>query len=143
MPDASNPIILYDGVCGFCNRMVQFILKRDAHDRFRFAPLQSGYSRSLLAKHEVKTENFESLYLVLDNGTSTERIEERSTAAISIFRELGVFWRTIANVLAIFPKNFCDWPYNLIARNRYRIFGKYDTCPLPKIENRHKFLDVA
>src|SRR5882762_1006850 len=69
MPSASpNPIVLYDGVCGFCNRIVQFILKRDSRDRFRFATLQSEYARRLLQKHGISTEQLETLYLVLDNG---------------------------------------------------------------------------
>jgi len=143
MPNCPNPIILYDGVCGFCNRMVQFILKRDSRDRFRFATLQSEFARRLLQKHGISTDQLETLYLVLDNGQPSERILERSRASITIFRELTTFWRLTANFLAIFPKALRDWGYNLIARYRYRIFGKYDTCPLPKASDRHKFLDIA
>ena len=141
--DAANPIILYDGVCGFCNRMVQFILKRDSHDHFRFATLQSEFASRLLHRHGLSAERLESVYLVLDPDRPTERVQVSSTASISIGRELGIFWRTMANVLAIFPKGLRDWGYNLFARYRYRIFGKYETCPLPKPGDRHKFLDVA
>jgi predicted DCC family thiol-disulfide oxidoreductase YuxK len=138
-----NPIILYDGVCGFCNRMVQFILKRDSHDRFRFASLQSEFARHLLRKHGITPGTLDSMYLVLDAGQPYERVQERSTASITIFRELGLFWRALANLFAILPRGLRDRGYNLVARYRYRLFGKYDTCPLPAGKHRHKFLDVA
>ncbi len=141
--DTHNPIILYDGVCGFCNRAVQFILKRDKKDRFRFATLQSEFSRTLLQKHGIEAADLDTLYLILDNGQSNERLLDRSTASIAINRELGIFWRSLANLYAMLPRSMRDWGYNLIARNRYRLFGKYDTCPLPKASDRHKFLDVA
>lgn len=141
--DTANPIILYDGVCGFCNRTVQFILKRDTRDHFRFATLQSELARNLLQKHGLSAETLESVYLVLDPGQPSERVQVRSSASISIGRELGTFCRFAANMIAIVPPALRDWGYNLIARHRYRIFGKYDTCPLPKASDRHKFLDVA
>jgi len=141
--DLPNPIILYDGVCGFCNRTVQFILKRDIHDHFRFATLQSELARNLLQKHGLNAENLESVYLVLNPGQPTESVQVSSTASISIGRELGTFWHFAANLLSMLPKALRDWGYNLFARHRYSIFGKYDTCPLPKASDRHKFLDVA
>jgi predicted DCC family thiol-disulfide oxidoreductase YuxK len=140
--DTASPIILYDGVCGFCNRTVQFILKRDSNDRFRFATLQSEFARTHLQKHGLTTDNLDTLYLIKDSGQPTELVLDRSTAAIAIYRELGMFWRIVANFYAVLPKRIRDWGYNLIARNRYRIFGKYDTCPLPKTSDRHKFLEV-
>ncbi len=141
--DTTNAIILYDGVCGFCNRTVQFILKRDSKDHFRFATLQSEFAGNLLRKHGLSAESLESVYLVIDAGKPTERVQVRSDASISIGRELGIFWRVMANLLSIVPQSLRDWGYSEIARYRYRIFGKYDTCPLPKASDRHKFLDVA
>ena len=144
MPDEHpNPIVLYDGVCGFCNRAVQFILQRDRHDHFRFATLQSEFARGLLQKHGISAERLESVCLVVDHGLPTEQVQISSTASITISRELGLLWRFLANLLAILPKSLRDWGYNLIARYRYRIFGKYDTCPLPNPRHRHKFLDIA
>jgi predicted DCC family thiol-disulfide oxidoreductase YuxK len=140
--DSSNAIILYDGVCGFCNRTVRFVLKRDSRDCFRFATLQSEFARRLLQKHGISVDQLESIVLVLDHGQPSERVERRSTASITIFRELGPFWRVPANLLALLPRGLPDWGYNLVARYRYRIFGKYDTCPLPQARDRHKFLDV-
>ena len=141
--DRPNPIVLYDGVCGLCNRSVQFILKRDKRDRFRFATLQSEFARDLLQKHGITAEKMESVCLVVDHGLPTEQIQVSSTASIAIARELGAFWRFMVSLLAVLPLTLRDWGYNLIARYRYRIFGKYDTCPLPDPRNRHKFLDVA
>lgn len=140
--DPSNAIILYDGVCGFCNRTVQFILKRDSRDCFRFATLQSEFARRLLQKHGISPEQIESIVLVLHHGQPTECVEQRSTASITIFCELGPFWRALANLLSVVPRGLRDWGYDLVARYRYRIFGKYDTCPLPQATDRHKFLDV-
>jgi predicted DCC family thiol-disulfide oxidoreductase YuxK len=141
MPDSPKPVLLYDGVCGLCNRAVQFILKRDTRDRFRFAALQSEFARRALQKHGLSNQSLDSLYLVLDSGLPTERVEERSTASITIGRELGGIWRVLANVVSVFPRGLRDWKYDLIARYRYRIFGKYETCPLPKASDRYKFLD--
>jgi predicted DCC family thiol-disulfide oxidoreductase YuxK len=140
--DSPNPIILYDGVCGLCNGVVQFVLKRDSRDRFRFAALQSEFSRCLLQKHGIDPQPLDSLRLLLDRGQTTERLMERSAAAISIFRELGTFWRALANLLALFPRGLRDWGYDLVARHRYRIFGRYDACPLPYEKDRAKFLDL-
>jgi len=138
-----NPIVLYDGVCGFCNRAVQFILKRDKHDLFRFATLQSEFARGLLQKHGISPDKLESVCLVIDHGLRTEEIKIRSAALIAIARELGTCSHFMAKVLAMFPLSLRDWGYNLIARYRYRIFGRFDACPLPAASERHKFLDVA
>ena len=142
MPGDSNPIILYDGVCALCNGFVQFILKRDTQDRFRFAAQQSEFAGSVLQNHGASAENLESIYLILDHGRPSEQLQTRSNATISIFRELGPFWRALANLFAIFPRGLRDWGYKLVARYRYRMFGKYDACPLPQASERHKFLDL-
>lgn len=137
-----NPIILYDGVCGLCNRFVQSVLKRDHHDRFRFASLQSAVAKAILARHGVDSNELDTIYTVLDYEQSSEKLTARSDAAIAILAELGDFWRGIGVALSILPKWFRDWGYRMIARNRYRIFGKYDQCLLPEERYRHKFLDM-
>src|SRR6185437_6716448 len=134
--DSPNPVILYDGVCGLCNRTVQFILKRDRKDLFRFAPLQSEFAKKTLLRHPQITDKFGSVCFVSNAGQPGELVEIRSAAAISIGRELGAFWRILSNVFSILPESLRDWGYDLVARNRYRIFGKYDTCPLPKAQDR-------
>jgi predicted DCC family thiol-disulfide oxidoreductase YuxK len=140
-PQSPNPIILYDGVCALCNRFVHFILKRDSRDRFRFTSLQSDFAVNLLRHHGVAPQNLDTVYLVLDQGQPNERLVARSDAGLVILREIGGVWAALEALLRLMPTPLREWGYNAIARNRYRIFGKYDRCPLPQEKYRHKFLD--
>jgi predicted DCC family thiol-disulfide oxidoreductase YuxK len=137
----SHPIVLYDGICGLCNRLVQFVLKRDRNDRFRFAALQSDFARSLLERHGRVPDDLDTFYLMLDHGQPTERLLARTDAAVAVLEELGGVCSVWAKLLQLFPRRLRDWQYNLVAHNRYRIFGRYDFCPLPDPKDRHKFLD--
>ena len=139
--DPANPIILYDGVCGLCNRFNQFVLKRDPDDRFRFASQQSDFAAKVLRRHGINPGDLDTVYLVLDYAQPGERLLARSDAAMSVLREIGGLWAAVAGVLSLMPKWFRDRGYNLIARHRYRVFGKFETCPLPDPKYRHKFLD--
>jgi len=136
-----NPIILYDGVCALCNRFVRFILKRDSRDRFRFASLQSDFAVNILERHGVAPQNLDTIYVVLDHAEPNERLAARSDAGLVVLHEIGGGWAALGAALRSLPRWSRDWGYNAIARNRYRIFGKYDTCPLPEEKYRHKFLD--
>lgn len=138
----SNPIILYDGVCGLCNRLVQFVLKHDLHDRFRFASLQSDFATRVLQRHGAAPEDLDTMYVVLDHALPAERLVSRSEAAVVVLRDLGGGWSVLSVVLRWLPGWLRNWGYNLIARNRYRIFGKYDSCPIPFEKDRRKFLDL-
>jgi len=138
----SNPIILYDGVCGFCNRLVQFVLKHDQNDRFRFASLQSKFAAEVLLRHNASPDDLDTMYVVLDYDLPDERIASRSDAAVVALRQLGEGWAALGTALRFVPLSVRNWGYNLVARNRYRIFGKYDSCPIPSDKDRHKFLDV-
>jgi predicted DCC family thiol-disulfide oxidoreductase YuxK len=137
MPDPANPILLYDGVCGLCNRLVQFVLRRDSRARFRFASLQSDYAIRILQRHGLDPQDLDTLYVV-----AGERLATRSDAVIFILRELGGFWRFLSFALRILPKPLRDWGYGAIARHRYRIFGKYQNCPLPERKYQDRFLDA-
>ncbi len=139
----SSPIILYDGVCGLCNRFVRFVLKRDRRDCFRFAALQSHFAREVLQRHDVDPNLLDTVYLVLDCDRPTERLLSRNDAVSTVLKELGSFSWLWAKLLNFLPRRVRYWQYNLVARNRYRFFGKYDSCPLPDSKDRHKFLDVA
>ncbi len=138
----SNPILLYDGVCGLCNRFVRFILKHDRRDRFRFAALQSNFARAILERHGLNPDGIDTVYLVFDFDSPSEHLLSRNQAATGVLRELGGGWRFWANLLDLLPTRFRDWRYALVARNRYRFFGKYEACPLPRERDRQKFLDV-
>jgi predicted DCC family thiol-disulfide oxidoreductase YuxK len=136
-----NPIILYDGVCGLCNRLVQFILIHDSRDRFRFASLQSDFAAQLLQRYGAAPGDLDTMYVVLDHELAGERLVSRSEAGVLVLRELGGGWATLGVMLRLLPAWLRNWGYNLIARNRYRIFGKYDSCPLPSEKDRRKFFD--
>jgi predicted DCC family thiol-disulfide oxidoreductase YuxK len=137
----SSPIVFYDGVCGLCNRLVQFLLKRDRHDRLRFASLQSEFAASLLMRHGLDSRDLDTVYLVLDYKQSSERVLARSDAILYLLRQLGGVWG-IAGLGRVLPKWVRDGIYKIIAGNRYRVFGRYDKCLLPEDKQRHKFLDV-
>ena len=142
LPDAeTNPIVLYDGVCGLCNRLVQFILKRDVENRFRFASLQSDFAATLLARHGANSRDLDTFYVVIDHGQKNERILMRSDAILHVVKTLGGIW-ALAGTGRILPKTLRDAMYRLVARNRYRVFGKHESCMLPSPEHRAKFLDV-
>lgn len=139
-PD-SNPIVLYDGVCGLCNRLVQFLLKRDKRDRFRFASLQSEFARSLLMRHGVDPHDLDTVYVVKDYNQPTENLLARSDAILYMLKQLGGIW-SLAGVGRVLPRGFRDAVYKIVARNRYRVFGKHESCMLPEPKHRAKFLDV-
>ncbi|MGA9812306.1 MAG: DCC1-like thiol-disulfide oxidoreductase family protein [Terriglobales bacterium] len=137
MPASANPILLYDGVCGLCNRQVRFVLRRDRLARFRFASLQSDYAARILNSRGLDPHDLNTLY-VLDG----ELLIIRADAVIFILRNLGGLWQAAATALRIFPKPLRDWGYNVVARHRYRIFGKYETCQLPEKKYQDRFLDA-
>ena len=134
-------IILYDGVCGLCNRLNLLVLRRDRRDRFRFASLQSGFAGTILSRHGKDPKDLNTLYLVENPEESAERLHSRSQAIFRILSGLGGIWM-VGSVLRFLPRIVLDRAYNWIAKNRYRLFGKYDTCPLPDPQWKAKFLEV-
>ncbi|MFZ0807145.1 MAG: DCC1-like thiol-disulfide oxidoreductase family protein [Candidatus Sulfotelmatobacter sp.] len=139
----TEPIILYDGVCGLCNRFVQFVLKRDPAARFRFAALQGEIAATILSRHNQSPTALDTLYLLAPSPDSPdgELLLARSDAVIFILRALGGIWPAVAFTLRLTPRPIRDWGYNLVARHRYRTFGRFDSCPLPTPETRARFLD--
>jgi len=135
----SNPIVLYDGVCGLCDRSVQFLLKRDRQDHLRFASLQSGFAAALLRKHGVDSRALDTIYVVVDYELATESLLARADAVLFLGREIGGVWNLLS-LLKILPGWAGDRAYNLVARHRYRFFGKDGSCPLWDERDRHKFL---
>ena len=137
-----HPIVLYDGVCVLCNRLVQFILRRDQAGAFRFATLQSPAAAQMLACHGENPGGLETVYVVLNHGESKESLLPRSDAVLFIFRQLGGIWQAGAIVLRLIPRPLRDGFYRLIARYRHRVFGRYDACPLPSEDTRDRFIDL-
>lgn len=133
-------LLLYDGVCALCNGLVRFVVARDRGDRFRFASLQSDLAHTLLRRHGKDPDDLATLYVVLGAGEAGERLLERSTAVLRALEELGPAWRALSH-LTIVPRPLRDAVYALVARTRYRVFGKHESCPLPLPSARGKFLD--
>ncbi|PYV87153.1 MAG: thiol-disulfide oxidoreductase DCC [Acidobacteria bacterium] len=134
----SGPVVLYDGVCGLCNSMVKFVLRHDKRKVFKFAALQGRTAQAILRLHGESPGSLDTMYVVLNSG---ERLLSRSDAALFIGRELGGGWSTLAAVFGFLPESLRDWIYNRIARNRYRLFGQYQSCPLPDASVQERFLE--
>ncbi len=136
-----RPILLYDGICGLCNRVVRFVTNRDRADKFRFAPLQGGLAADILTRQGIDPGRLDTIFVVIDRGLPTERLLSKARAALFVARELGAPWSAV-QPLGILPDRLLNLGYDLVARFRYKIFGKHDQCPLPNPADRHKFLDA-
>ncbi len=133
------PVLLYDGVCGFCNKTVQMILDRDRRGEMRFAALQSDYGRAVVGRHP-ELRGVDSVVFV-ETARGGERVYVRSDAALKVADYLGGLWKLFLAAKVV-PRALRDYFYDLFARNRYRLFGKSDACMLPPPEVRERFLDV-
>jgi predicted DCC family thiol-disulfide oxidoreductase YuxK len=129
MPD----IILFDGVCNFCNASINFVIDHDTARRFRFASLQSDIGQQILTENRRSVSDFDTVLLVREG-----KLYEKSTAALEIARYLrGWSW---LYAFRFIPRFIRDVVYNLIAKNRYRIFGKSESCRIPTAEERSLFI---
>lgn len=128
-------VILFDGVCNFCNSSVQFVIKRDPKHQFRFASLQSQYGQQVLAQHQLPQHEFNS-FIFIENG----EMYTKSTAALKVAKQLSGLWPMLYGFIII-PSFIRDAVYNFIAQNRYRWFGKREACMLPSPQQRQLFLD--
>ncbi|WP_224482788.1 thiol-disulfide oxidoreductase DCC family protein [Robertkochia aurantiaca] len=137
MKEKEKKIILFDGVCNLCNGAVTFIIRRDDKDVFRYAALQSEVGQELIAERGIDTEKTDSIILI-EPGVA---YYTRSTAAIEIAREFGGAWKIFTVFKYILPESVRDALYDFVARNRYRWFGKKDSCMIPTPELKAKFLE--
>ena len=135
-------LVLYDGVCGLCNRSVQFILARDPAGAFAFASLQSGLGEQVLRKHGRDPRALDTVTVLADYGTVHERCLTKSRAVLFVLATLGGVWG-MARLFWWVPAPVLDALYDLVARVRYRVFGKYDACPVPPQEHRARFVDLG
>ncbi len=136
-------LMLYDGVCGLCNNSVRFVMKRDRRDRIRFAPQQSALAEALLGRHGIDREAMlgtNSVYLALDYDSPSERLLSRSDVPANLLLLLGGGWGVLARILLAVPKFIRDAAYNFVARHRYLVSKRYESCPLPLPAERAKFL---
>lgn len=132
MNNQNRPVIFFDGVCGLCNGFVDFVISHDKKNLFLFSPLQSDYAKKQLPSH--LTQDLTSVVLIINGATYT-----KTNAVLRVMNELGGAWKvlTIGHYLPTFLTNRI---YDLVASNRYRLFGKKETCRLPTEEERQRFL---
>lgn len=130
-----NSLILFDGVCNFCNYWVTFAIKRDRKNKLKFTPLQGETAKQLLPQFHIDPSSLSSV-IFIDNG----KVYTQSSAAIQICKHLDGGWKLFYGLIII-PKFFRDFLYNIIARNRYKWFGKKESCLIPTAELKERFLD--
>lgn len=134
MSEPEKPILFFDGVCGLCNRFVDFSLNHDPAGRVLFAPLQGSTAAGLLPKED--TENVDTV-VFHEEG----RLYRRSSAVVKLLSRIGGGWNVLSWLLWIVPKPLRDLGYRITAKYRYRIFGRKDSCRLPTPEERERLLD--
>ncbi len=130
----NKSVVFFDGVCNLCNSSIQFIIKHDSKNNFLFAPLQSEDSKKLLNQHKYTIYELNTVVLLKDGKVFT-----KSSAALHIAKKLKSFW-SILWIFIIIPKPIRDVVYDFIAKNRYKWFGKKESCMLPTAEIKNKFL---
>ena len=140
----SRLLVIFDGHCVFCNRAVRWLLRRDRRDRLRFAASESPKVQGLLARHGFGEPHPQTgpttILAVSDPDGPKEQLLARSDAVVAILRELPSPWAAIAVVLGWAACPVRDFGYRLIARWRYRIWGRLASCPAPTADERERFL---
>ncbi len=131
----TKSVIFFDGLCNLCNSSIQFIIKRDKKEKFSFASLQSKYAKENLPYELIDAGNLQSI--VYKKG---EDIQVKSAAALTISKELSGLWPMLY-IFIIIPMSVRDFVYDVIAKNRYKWFGKKDQCMIPSKELKSRFLD--
>ena len=129
-----HAIVLFDGVCNFCNRRVNFIIRNDKRDHFRFAALQSEIGKKILVENKFP-ENYSDSFILVENG----KIHQRTSAVIRISKHLRFPW-PMFYAFIIVPPFIRDIIYKIIAKNRYKWWGKREACMIPTAEVKNKFL---
>jgi predicted DCC family thiol-disulfide oxidoreductase YuxK len=132
--DPAKNILLFDGICNLCNGFVRFIIKRDSSRTFKFAALQSDSGQRWLKHFGLSRDQFDSFVLIQGNAYYL-----KSTAVLKMFKELGGIWRMFY-IFILLPVRFRNFFYNLIAKSRYKIFGKRRECMIPTRELMERFL---
>jgi len=132
-------IIFYDGVCKLCNGFTKFLIRFDGKDNFRFVSLDSELAKALLNKYNIKPEDKDSVIYLQNAGNSNERIHSKSAAIIRSIEDIGGIFRFFKMFILV-PKFLRDIIYDINGKLRLIIFGRYEVCPVPPENIRHKFL---
>lgn len=133
-------LVIFDGHCGLCNRSVRWLARRDREDRLRFVAAESAKIAGLLERHGIGVAGLETIWVVRDAGGTAERVLSRSEAVLAVLGELPGPWPKATAALRWIPCPLRDLGYRLVARWRYRIWGRLDSCPTPTPEERVRFL---
>ncbi|MFI5133438.1 MAG: thiol-disulfide oxidoreductase DCC family protein [Chitinophagales bacterium] len=133
--EQEHPIILFDGICNYCNGVINSIIRQDKKKIFRFATLQSDAGQKILKQWNLPTDEFAS-FVLLDKG----KLFLKSSAALRLYSKLPWYWKW-TQFFWIFPKFIRNGVYSIIARNRYKWFGKREECMIPTADVRERFLD--
>jgi len=133
-------LLLFDGVCGLCSQMVQFVLAVDRRRVFRFAPLQSVTGRAAVRRVGGDPDALDTLYVITDFQTPDSKGLIKGRAQLFIVKTLGWPWKAVA-VVGILPIAWLDRLYDVVVRYRYTVFGRYEQCELPRPEHRGRFAD--
>ena len=133
-------LVLYDGVCGLCSRLVQFLLAHDHREVFKFASLQSPTGRALVKRWGGDPQDLTTFYAIAKYGSSDARVFTKSRASLFVAGELGWPWKAL-RALRLLPTSVLDGLYDLVARHRYRIFGRSEECLVPAQNVRDRFVD--
>ncbi len=132
-------LVVFDGHCGLCDHVVRWLLKRDRGDKMRFSPQTHPAVRDLLQQRGV-TALPETVLVIESAGTPAERVFDRSDAVLRCLKELGGPWSLLATIGSWLPRGLRDWAYRVVARNRYRIWGRRAECRIPQAGEREHFL---
>ena len=132
-------LVLYDGVCGLCSRLLQFLLKHDRRAVFSFASLQSEVGKTMVERFGGNPNELTSFHVLANYRADDAQMFSRSKAALFVAGELGWPWK-MAVLMRILPNVILDHVYNVVARNRYRVFGRYEQCLIPRPEFRRRFV---
>ena len=133
-------LVLYDGVCGLCNHLLQFLLKHDHRAVFSFASLQSAAGRATVGRWGSNPDELTSFYVVMDFRTANARLLRKSDAALFVAGQLGWPWKLL-QAAGLLPRALRDAMYDVVARTRYRVFGRYEQCLMPREEFRRRFVE--
>jgi predicted DCC family thiol-disulfide oxidoreductase YuxK len=133
-------LLLFDGECGLCASLVQFVLARDRAGVFHFASLSSPEGRSIVTRHGGDPDDVSTVYVVADYRTPAPRPLTRSRAALFVAGALGWPWKA-ATLFGALPTALLDRGYDFVARHRYRVFGRREQCFMPRPEWQHRFID--
>jgi predicted DCC family thiol-disulfide oxidoreductase YuxK len=138
---APATVVFYDGVCGLCTRFNQFLLRRDRHGRIRFATLQGPLAQDLLPRYGKNPSDLDTIYVLVDWKTPRERVLARSQAVLHALTQLTGGWRAFGQLGLLVPVAIADAAYAFVAKRRYRLFGKFESCMIPPPEWRQRFLE--